>query len=240
MRNAKPVLVTVIVSLTFMAPRSHVPATAAQEATPAMTYACVVGGSTPVAMTHEMPMAGTPAAGMDHMAMEFDQMYIDMMIPHHQSIIALAQAALPRLTDERLQEIANAVIETQGAEITQLQEYREAWYGDPTPMPMDEAMMAAMGQMMPGMGDMEAMAAQMDAEALVAAFCAVENPDLGFIDLTIPHHAMAIAASEAALEQAAHPEIQEVAQQVIDAQQREIEELTAIRQSLAESATPSA
>jgi uncharacterized protein (DUF305 family) len=163
-----------------------------------------------------------------------------MMIPHHQSIIALAQAALPRLTDERLQEIANAVIETQGAEITQLQEYREAWYGDPTPMPMDEAMMAAMGQMMPGMGDMEAMAAQMDAEALVAAFCAVENPDLGFIDLTIPHHAMAIAASEAALEQAAHPEIQEVAQQVIDAQQREIEELTAIRQSLAESATPSA
>jgi uncharacterized protein (DUF305 family) len=44
----------------------------------------------------------TPAAGMDHMAMEFDQMYIDMMIPHHQSIIALAQAALPRLTDERL------------------------------------------------------------------------------------------------------------------------------------------
>ena len=109
----------------------------------------------------------------------------------------------------------------------------------PNPMPMDDSMMAAMEQMMPGMGDKESMAAMMDAEALVAAFCAAENADLGFIDLTIPHHEMAIAASEAALEQATHPEIQGVAQQVIDAQQREIEELTEIRQGLVESATPS-
>jgi uncharacterized protein (DUF305 family) len=239
MRRAKTFLVALIAALSVMAPLSPV-LTAAQEATPAMTYACDGGTSTPAAMTHEMTMAGTPAAGMDHRAMEFDQMYIDMMIPHHQSIIAMAQAALPRLQDERLREIASAVIETQGAEIAQLREYREAWFGDPNPMPMDEGMMAAMEQMMPGMGDMESMTALMDAEALVAAFCAAENPDTSFIDLTIPHHEMAIAASEAALAQATHPEIQEVARQVIDAQQREIEELTEIRQSLTESATPSA
>jgi uncharacterized protein (DUF305 family) len=239
MRRVTPFLAAVIAALSIMAPMSTM-LTGAQEATPAMTHACVVGGSTPGAMTHEMPMTVTPTAGMDHMAMEFDQMYIDMMIPHHQSIIALAQAALPRLADERLREIANAVIETQGAEITQLQEYREAWYGDPNPMPMDEAMMTTMEQMMPGMGDKESMAAMMDAEALVGTFCASENADLAFIDLTIPHHEMAIAASQAALEQAAHPEIQEVAQQVIDAQEREIEELTEVRQGLPESATPSA
>jgi uncharacterized protein (DUF305 family) len=237
MRKAKTFLATFIMALSVIAATSPIP-TIAQEATPAMTYPCVVGGSTPGAMTHEMPMAGTPTASMDHMAMEFDQMYIDMMIPHHQSIIVMAEAALPRLQDERLREIANAVIETQGAEIAQLREYREAWYGDLSPMPMDEAMMAAMMQMMPGMGDMEAMAAMMDAEALVAAFCAAENADLAFIDLTIPHHEMAIAASEAALEQETHPEIQEVAQQVIDAQEREIDELTAIRSELTGEATP--
>ena len=230
-------LAALIAALSVMVPRSPVP-TAAQEGTPAMTYACVVGTSTPGAMAHEMPMAGTPAAGMDHMEMEFDQMYIDMMIPHHQSIIAMAQAALPRLQDDRLREIAQAVIEDQGAEIAQLQEYRKAWYGEPTPMPMDEAMLTAMEQMMPGMGDMEAMAAMMDAEALVAAFCASENADLGFIDLTIPHHEMAIVVSEAAVEQATHPEIKEVAQQVIDAQEREIDELTAIHQELTGEATP--
>ena len=77
-------LAALIAALSVMVPMSPVP-TAAQEATPAMTYACVVGTSTPGAMAREMPMAGTPAAGMDHMVMEFDQMYIDMMIPHHQA-----------------------------------------------------------------------------------------------------------------------------------------------------------
>ena len=239
MRRAKPFLAALIVALSALAPIAPVPS-AAQEATPAMTYACVVGASTPGAMAHEMPMAGTPAAGMDHMAMEFDQLYIDMMIPHHESIIAMAQAASPRLQDERLREIANAVIQTQGVEIAQLREYRAAWYGDPNPMSMDEGMMAAMEHMMPGMGDMESMDLLMDAEALVAAFCAAENADLGFIDLTIPHHEMAIMASAAALKQATHPEIQEVAQQVIDAQEREIAELTEISQSLVGAATPAA
>jgi hypothetical protein len=45
-------------------------------------------------------------------------------------------------------------------------------------------------------------------------------------------------ASEAALQQAVHPEIRDFAQRVIDAQQREIDELTAIRQELYDSATP--
>jgi uncharacterized protein (DUF305 family) len=50
---------------------------------------------------------------------------------------------------------------------------------------------------------------------------------------------MAIEASEVALEQATHPEVRDVAQRVIDAQQREIETLTEIRSEIAVSATPS-
>ena len=48
--------------------------------------------------------------------------------------------------------------------------------------------------MMPGMGDMATMQMQMDPDALVATFCGAKNPDLAFIDLTIPHHEMAIQA----------------------------------------------
>jgi uncharacterized protein (DUF305 family) len=215
----------------------------AQDATPtAITCEEIAaqGAGTPEAMHDDMAM-GTPSANMDlrHMTMELDQMYIDMMIPHHQSIIAMAQAALPRLSDERLRAIAQAVIETQGPEIEELQGYREAWYGDPEPMPMDDGMMASMNEMMPGMsGAMEEMAFQMDAAAQVASICAADNTDLAFIDQTIPHHKMAIEASEAVLEEAVHPEIRDVAQRVIDAQQREIDELTAIRQEVSEAATP--
>jgi uncharacterized protein (DUF305 family) len=213
---------------------------AAQVATPAVTYSCeAVPTASPVAGMHGMAM-GTPTAAMDYAAVALDQAYIDMMIPHHQSIIPVAEAALPRLTDERLREIAQAVVAAQQPEIEELRGYREQWYGSAEPMPMDEAMMAAMVELLPGMsGTMEEMAFQMDAPAQVAAFCAAENPDLAFIDQTIPHHQMAIEASEVALEQATHPEVRDFAQRVIDAQQREIETLTEIRSEIAVSATPS-
>lgn len=217
--------------------------TFAQDATPtAITceQLAAQGAGTPEA-THDDMAMGTPAANTDlqHMTMELDQMYIDMMIPHHQSIIAMAQAALPRLSDERLREIAQAVIETQGPEIAELREFRKAWYGDPEPMAMDDGMMASMNEMMPGMsGTMTEMALQMDAAAQVDAICAADNADLAFIDQTIPHHQMAIEASEAVLDNAVHPELRDVAQRVIAAQQREIDELTAIRQELSGAATP--
>ena len=217
---------------------------AAQEATPTMTYTCEAAmTASPMAGMEGMAM-GTPAAAADHdmagASVEFDQLYIDMMIPHHASIIALAQAAQDRLTDERLQNIAANIITAQQAEIEELRGYREQWYGSPESMPMDESMMGMMMEMMPGMGDMASMQMQMDPEALVATFCSAEDPDLAFIDLTIPHHEMAILASEAALEQATHDEIRTIAERVIQDQQREIDELSAIRQELTGEATPAA
>jgi uncharacterized protein (DUF305 family) len=171
---------------------------------------------------------------------EFDQLYIDMMVPHHASIIALAQAAQDRLTDERLQPIAPNIITAQQAEIEELRGYREQWYGNPEPMPMDASMMGMMTEMMPDMGDMASPQTQMDPEALVTTFCSAEDPDVAFIDLTIPHHEMAIMASEAALEQATHDEIRTIAERVIQDQQGEIDELSAIRQELSGEATPAA
>jgi uncharacterized protein (DUF305 family) len=193
---------------------------------------------------HDM---GSPMAGMEmgqtsspEAMAEFDQLYIDMMIPHHASIIAMAEAALPRLTDERLREIAQAIIATQEPEIAELRDLRQRFYGSPDPAHMDMTTMTMMDRSMPGMGTMEDMAFQMDSEAQVAAICAAENVDLAFIDLTIPHHEMAITGSEAALERAVHPEIRDIAERVIAAQQREIETLTEIRRDLTGEASPAA
>jgi uncharacterized protein (DUF305 family) len=200
-------------------------------------------GATPTAYSCEA--VATPAAGTDHGGMdmgtpaataEFDQLYIDMMIPHHASIIALSQAALPRLQDERLRTIAENVIATQTAEIDELRGYRELFYGSAEPAPMDEQ---AMMQIMPGITmPMADMMTQMDAWTQVALFCAADDPDLAFIDLVIPHHQSAIVASEVALDRATHEEIRALAGRVIEDQQREIDELGAIRQELFGSATP--
>jgi uncharacterized protein (DUF305 family) len=239
------VLAAMIVGLSVLTPTTS-SITTAQDATPTKMVTCEdvasgEGAETPGAMMGDMAgmEMGTPMAGMDHTAMELDQIYIDMMIPHHASIIAMAQAALPRLADERLREIAQAVIASQQPEIEELRRYREAFYGEAEPMPMDDTMMTAMVAMMPGMsGTMEEMAFQMDAAAQVGAICAAENADLAFINLTIPHHQMAVEASEVAVEQAVHPEMREFARRVIEAQQREIDTLTEIRQDLAAEATP--
>ena len=103
---------------------------------------------------------------------------------------------------------------------------------------MDASMMGMMMEMMPSMGEMASMQMQMDPEALVITFCGAEDPDEAFIDLTIPHHEVAIMASEAALEQATHDEIRTIAERVIQDQQREIDALSAIRQELSGEATP--
>ena len=204
---------------------------------------CDLAG-TPVSDMASMGHGGhgdaTPAMDMQMAQVEFDQLYIDMMLPHHDSIVALAGVALPLLTDARLQQMAQNIIETQTAEQAELRALRAEWYGSPEPAPMDDAMMAMMMEAMPGTGTADEMMRMMDAGTLIGAFCAAENYDLAFIDQTIPHHEMAIVSSESALEQAVHPEIANIAKEVIDAQQAEIDELEMIRVELTGGATPEA
>ncbi len=204
--------------------------------TPEATWSCATAG-TPTAAGHE-DMAMGDDMQMDMTEVEFDQLYIDMMLPHHGSIIALSQAALPELTGPRLQEMAQNIIDAQAAENAQLTEWRTDWYGSGDPA-MDEMTMELMLEAMP-VGTMEEMMREMDAAYQVTTFCAADNPDLAFIDQVIPHHQMAIDASEVAVEQAVHPELVALAEEVIVAQQAEIDLLVDIRAELAGEATPAA
>ncbi|MGI8403510.1 MAG: DUF305 domain-containing protein [Thermomicrobiales bacterium] len=220
----------------FLAPSTFAQA---NQGTPAATlsWSCDSTG-TPVAGSGQT-MSATPQPMEDMAAMiEFDQLYIDMMLPHHGSIIALAQAALPRLSDPRLKEMAQNIIDTQSAEQAELTGYREAWYGSGSPDRSEHSMMM-MIEAMPGMhSSMEMMMQQMDANQQVATFCAAENPDLAFIEQVIPHHQMAIDSSKDALGKAVHPETKAFAEKVIRDQQAEIEQLNQIKAELTSTATP--
>jgi uncharacterized protein (DUF305 family) len=231
-------MTAIAVVLPFLSLTSPSPL-AAQSATP--TVSCESAAAAPPMSGMDGMAMGTPAAGSHDMAgqqVEFDQLYIDMMVPHHESIIALAQVARDRLTDARLQAIADTIVTDQTREIEQLRGYRDMFYGDPRPMPMDEQMMAMMMEQMPGIGDIASMQMLMDPNTLVATFCRADDPDLAFIDLVIPHHEMAIQASEAVVDRATHEEIRTIAQNVIAAQQQEVTELQTIRADLSGKATP--
>lgn len=159
-----------------------------------------------------------------------EQLYIDMMVPHHVSIIALAQTALPSLQDDRLREMASAIVATQEAEIAELRAMRADRFGSPEPAPMNDDMLAAMHVLMPEdsntghdmaqpQGDM---AMQMDSAALIDAFCQAGDPDLAFASLTLAHHQMAVDSSRSLLETTQDAELRDLAERVIAAQEAEI------------------
>ena len=62
-------------------------------------------------------------------ASPFDQHFIDMMVPHHEGAIAMAQAELKKGENAQLKSIAQAIVKAQTSEIAQMKEWRKMWYG---------------------------------------------------------------------------------------------------------------
>jgi uncharacterized protein (DUF305 family) len=169
--------------------------------------------------------AASPAASPPDV-ITFDRTFIDMMVPHHEAAVAMAVVALARAEHPEIADLAPEIIEAQELEIAQLRTWREQWYGDASTPPLT-AMPMVEGVMMQGMdhGSMT-----MDMSGDIRNLWLVEADfDKAFIDAMIPHHRSAIDAATVALESAGHQEIRDLAQAIIDAQQREIDEMTAWR-----------
>jgi uncharacterized protein (DUF305 family) len=58
----------------------------------------------------------------------FDRAFIDNMIPHHESAIEMANAALKESENPEIRKIAGAIVNAQEKEIAQMQRWREEWY----------------------------------------------------------------------------------------------------------------
>lgn len=60
---------------------------------------------------------------------DFDRMFIEMMIPHHESAIDMATVELRNGQDDRLRKIATEIIAAQKREIGEMKGWSKAWYG---------------------------------------------------------------------------------------------------------------
>lgn len=186
--------------------------------------------STPVSSPISDPCAsqakGTPeSGGMAQGAataastVDFDLAFIDMMIPHHRSAVAMAQVAVVRGEHQEVRDLAQSIIESQQAEIQQMQTWRDAWYPGAPTTPMDQI------QNVLGMHD-SSMSRMMNPAVEAQTLCNAAGPfDEAFLQQMLPHHMSAVAAAKVALTQAEHPEIKQLAQAIIDSQQREINEM---------------
>jgi len=80
-----------------------------------------------------MPGMRTSMEGMESGQMkalkgaEYDRMYVDMMIPHHEGAVALAREALARATHPEVKELAQRIIDAQKGEIGMMNRWKEEW-----------------------------------------------------------------------------------------------------------------
>jgi len=151
----------------------------------------------------------------------FDQRFIDMMVPHHEAAIAMAEIARARATRPELRALADEIIDAQSAEIDQLRAWRASWFGSPDTPPM-EAM-----PMLPGvrMGGELMIGDRMDLRDDVDQLRSAEPFDQAFIDAMVQHHLSAIDAARSALTRSSRDEILRLAEAIIEAQSREVEQL---------------
>ncbi len=183
--------------------------------------------SAPLALV-TLTVLATACSGISDRDAPIDRAFIDMMVPHHESAMAMAAIAQERAEHPELRQLADDIIAAQSSEITRMRDWREQWFGSSdTPsmeeMPMLPGMSMAGGQSMSG-GTMD-MSAEVDGLRVADPF------DRFFIDAMIRHHEQAVEAAEIALEQTEREEIQGLAEGIIEAQTREIEQLREWRES---------
>lgn len=137
-----------------------------------------------------------------------DKAFIDAMVPHHEGAVEMAEVARENAEHAEIRNLSEEIISAQRSEIEMFGEIRQEKFGSAEgQMEMDEQDMQAMGMS--------------DPEELSKA----EPFDKAFIDDMIPHHESAIAMAEVAREKTEDPEIREIANDIVSAQEREIEQM---------------
>jgi uncharacterized protein (DUF305 family) len=163
-------------------------------------------------MSHDMSMDLGPADA------DYDLRFIDGMLMHHQGAVNMAEDALSKSQRPEIKKLAQDIIAAQNREISQMKEWRTAWYpqADSTPM----AYHSQMGHMMAMTDEQkQAMMMSMDLGNADAEF------DLRFINAMVPHHDGALVMAEDALSKSQRPEVKKLAQDILTSQQGEIEQM---------------
>lgn len=170
-------------------------------------------------------MSVTHKAYNDSMVKMHDEMMVGMnyndpdtafaqgMLGHHIGAVDMAEIQLKYGTDKEMRQLAQDIIDAQQSEIEQMQtwlaSHPDATEATPDTKAMQQAyahgMDAMHGEMMAGIADPKA--------------------DMAFARGMLPHHKGAVDMAKVELKYGKDPEMRQLAQAVIDAQQSEIEQM---------------
>jgi uncharacterized protein (DUF305 family) len=151
---------------------------------------------------------GAPATATPNDA---DVTFTQNMIPHHQQAIEMAKLVDTHTVRPELRTLADRIATSQGQEVTLMQGWLRAWGKPAAPQGMNHG-----GMHMPGMMS----------EAQMRQLMATRDQDfdLLFLEMMTAHHQGAIEMANTELHDGARPEVKQLAQQIIDTQQTEIDQ----------------
>lgn len=166
---------------------------------------------------HPQGSPTTPPSGMGMMSQQqADQHFLQMMIPHHQGAVDMANLALSKAKHPEIKKLAEAIKTDQNREIDQMKAWYKEWYGTEVPASSGMGMMP----MHSGRGMMSMNMMGTNLEALKNA----PDFDKAFIEQMIPHHKMAVMMAGMVLD-SKHPEIRNLAKNIMQSQSNEIEQM---------------
>lgn len=148
---------------------------------------------------------------------EADVTFASEMIPHHAQAIQMAEVALGQ-DDTTLTALAEQIKAAQGPEIETLSQWLTSW-GEEVP---DRSGMGSM--------DMGGMMSQDDMDSL--EMMRGSGFDTMWLQMMIEHHNGAIEMAQTEVAQGQHPDATALAEQIITAQQAEIEQMEEMLSSL--------
>ena len=233
--------------------RTQAQTQASQQNTPTQTQ------QNPQAPEHNLhhpkgsPSATPPGMGMMSQQ-QAEQHFIQMMIPHHQQAVDMANLALSKAQRPEIKKLAEAIKTDQNREIEQMKAWYKQWYGTEVPASSGMGMMSMhsgtgmnqqgnqemsmnacmemMGMnMKPGTGmmnmNMKPGTGMMSMNMMGVDLEALKNApdfDKAFIEQMIPHHKMAVMMAGMVLD-SQRPEIRNLAKSIIQTQSTEIEQM---------------
>jgi len=138
-----------------------------------------------------------------------DAAFIADMTVHHQGAIEMAEVTQKRAEHAEVRKLADDIISAQKGEISVMNRIGDDMHS----MGMDDGGHMGMGQSEMGM--------DMDMDMLRRA----KPFDRAFIDMMVPHHQGAIAMARKELAKGSQPALRAMAQDIIDAQTKEIAQM---------------